>query len=330
MDTSGLNARGDTLRTESGDTHGIPATRGRDRAWQVEALLAAVLSMTLLISGALAIYRARTSVPATYPVPAAVSAAPIATAGRAVPASTRAAATRVVVTTAPKRARASPTVVPATKTPIPTRVPRPSRRATTIGAESAATAVPPSPAQESADPETATAAELIRRVAATEASVRSGQLEARIEYADGDGSTATVLFDLGEEGRPARLHSTSTHTSGGSVQAAEFVIVGDRSWQRGPEDRWTVVPELEGAWGQVQAYLPHAASAAHPRLADGPDLDTLRWNDAARGTEVTLRVDAVTGIPRELRRVDRVGRAVLRVTYSGWNEPVDIGAPPDG
>jgi hypothetical protein len=159
-------------------------------------------------------------------------------------------------------------------------------------------------------------------LADAETALRSGWLDAEIDYADGGGSTAKVLFDLGGEGLPARLY----FTSGEGAQAAEFLTIGEQSWRRQPRGRWAATGGLEGVWGQVQAFLPRARSAAEPRLADG----TLHWEDRGRDAEVTVRVDPDSGIPRELRRVDRTGGAVLRVTYHDWNQPVEIGAPPEG
>jgi hypothetical protein len=73
----------------------------------------------------------------------------------------------------------------------------------------------------------------------------------------------------------------------------------------------------EGAWGQAQAFLAHARSAVDPQFdPSGPGV--LHWYDAARGVEITLRVDPATGVPQEMRQLTRATGTVMVVTYSGW------------
>ncbi|MFX4547556.1 hypothetical protein ABTB03_20370, partial [Acinetobacter baumannii] len=62
-------------------------------------------------------------------------------------------------------------------------------------------------------------------------------------------------------------------------------------------------------------------------MHDADDSMLLRWLDAARNSDVTVAVDPNSGVPHELRRTIGGTDLVLTVTYSQWNEPVEIAAP---
>jgi hypothetical protein len=170
---------------------------------------------------------------------------------------------------------------------------------------------------------------VLQQVAAAEAALRTGQLEATIDYGNGTRSAAQVRFDLGDTGRVPRLHIITTYQSATGTQTLERITIGDKAWQRQPNGPWTAIAEQEGAWGQVQTFLPHAASVSNPESVSGTNPVVLRWYGADRDTEVTLSVDPATGVPRELRQVGRTTGQVLTVTYSGWNTAVEI-TPPQG
>jgi hypothetical protein len=172
------------------------------------------------------------------------------------------------------------------------------------------------------------AVDLIQRVAAAETTLRTARLEAQVDYGDGAGASATIVADLGGEGRPARLHFIARRSAGGA-QTSELIMVGERAWQRGPDQQWVAASGVEGTSGQLKAFLPRASAAVDPRVEDEDDRSVLRWTDPARSEEVTLWFDPATGTPLDLRRIDS-GGAILRVTYHDWNGPVDIAAPAEG
>ncbi len=53
----------------------------------------------------------------------------------------------------------------------------------------------------------------------------------------------------------------------------------------------------------------------------------MQWYDPERDADVTVRVDSANPVVREMRRVARGDGEVLTVTYSQWNEFVDIVSP---
>jgi hypothetical protein len=165
-------------------------------------------------------------------------------------------------------------------------------------------------------------------VAAAEATLRTGELEATIDYGGGSRAAARVRFDLGDAQHVPRLHMITTYQSATGRQTSERITIGDQSWQRQPDGQWMTVVEQEGAWGQVQNFLPHAAPVTNAEIASH-DPTILYWYDSGLDADITLRIDPSTGAPHELRQVPRHRGVGLSVTYSGWNNPVDI-APPVG
>lgn len=168
-----------------------------------------------------------------------------------------------------------------------------------------------------------------QQVAAAEAALRSGDFEATILNRDGSRSSARVRFHLGDQQQAPAFHMITLYEGigGAPPQVAERISIGDRSWQRAPNGDWSAIPEQEGAWGQVQAFLPRVAAAPGPTLGSEGSATVLQWYDAPRDVDVTLLVDPATGVPREMRQVTRATGSVLTVVYKGWNAPVDI-APP--
>jgi hypothetical protein len=201
----------------------------------------------------------------------------------------------------PSGAVPSPTIAVTrtpTEAPIPTEAPRP-------------TEAPPA---------------LIERVAAAEATVETGQLEAVIEYGDGTRSIALVTFDLrADDGQP-RLHIVNTYEGREQTQVTEQVLAGDRVWRRATDGSWVAVSEQQEVWGNVQAFLPRvdaAVAQAQPSDTDG----VTQWYDASRDADVTLEADPATGVPIRRTSVARGSKLVITVTYHNWNEPVAIPVP---
>jgi hypothetical protein len=187
---------------------------------------------------------------------------------------------------------------------------------------------PPSPTP---TPDPRSPAALQQQLQRAESQLRSGELEAAIDYADGNSSVVTLRFDLGDPQGPSptapRLQSVATYHSGDAERSVERVTWADRSWQRQEDQPWRRLTEEEGVWGQLQVYLPQAATAANPTAARAGDGMELRWFEPARSADVSVQMDPTTGIPTSLRRVPRGGGPVFSVAYRGWNTPVDIQPP---
>jgi hypothetical protein len=173
----------------------------------------------------------------------------------------------------------------------------------------------------------ASAEMILLKVAEAEAALRTGQLEATITASSGLGSSALARFDLGDEQRVPRFHITTTYESTTGGQTTERITIGDQSWERQQNGRWTTMPARESALKQLQVFLPRTDSIANPKRVTVEGTYALHWYDAARDADVTLRV-GTAGIPQQLRRVSRANGLVLTVTYSGWNMTVEI-TPPD-
>lgn len=175
---------------------------------------------------------------------------------------------------------------------------------------------------------TPTAAELLRHVAAAEQALRSGLIEATLGYGDGSGATARIRFDIGE-GREPRLQIESTYAGEERPRVVERLTIGERSWEREGQGDWAAREAHEGVTDQINVFLPHAGEVAAAELSTQGGVPALSWYDAARDAEITLTLDAATGIPRELRQVTRATGASLIVKYSLWNAPVETDAPPE-
>ncbi len=165
-------------------------------------------------------------------------------------------------------------------------------------------------------------------VAAAVRQVRSGKIEAAVDYGQGDRSAATVLFDLGDAAHPPRLHLTSSYQGAKGSQSLELIAIGERAWQRQSGGRWTPVSHFEGVWGQVQPFLPRLDEVASLQVYRGQTVGVIEWYDATRNTDVRLHVDPETGVPQHLRSVSRDDGSIMTIDYSEWGAPVEIAPPP--
>lgn len=192
-----------------------------------------------------------------------------------------------------------------------------------------ATAIPPgaAPGVAQATPIPAGAKSLGQEVARTEATLRSGWLEATLDYGSGDRSLTTVIFDRGSANAPARLHMTTTYRGAGGAQTVERISLGEQSWERRAGGTWAAQPTQTNIWQQVQVFLPRVPALSDSALTGGQDAGILQWYDPARNGDVIVHADPASGIPRALTLSNRATRSVLTVTYQGWNTPVEIAAP---
>jgi len=170
---------------------------------------------------------------------------------------------------------------------------------------------------------------LIARAVQAETSVRSGQLEAVTDYGNGTRASARITFDLGSASEPPRLHMLTSYAGPAATQVVELIMVGDQAWQRTGSGPWIVPGNLESPWGTVRSFLPAVDDAPEPEIRETGQLAVLAWHDAGRNADITLEIDAITGIPARLTRVVRSNGVTLSVTYQSWNMPVEI-TPPSG
>ncbi|HEX9370323.1 MAG TPA: helix-turn-helix domain-containing protein, partial [Roseiflexaceae bacterium] len=240
--------------------------------------------------------------------PATPAASPAASpaAGRATAAPRRPAKPAVAVAAAASRPTQTAATAPkATPRPAPTATPAPAAR--------------PLSAQE-----------LITRAAAAETVLRTGEFEATIDLGAGPRLLSRIRFNLGADGQPPQFDNTASYRNTRGDAIVERITIGDRSWERQAGGAWAPARVQTGLPGELQPLLPHAASVARSEIAVDARAAALRWYDAQRGADVTLRLDPATGVPRQLRRVIRKTGAVLTVRYVGWNTAVEIKPPAGG
>lgn len=211
--------------------------------------------------------------------------------------------------------------------------PPPGGLATSPTAAAVSAGVPPPPA--ATEPlsvsgnGTRSAAALRQQLMQAEAALRTGRLEAVLDYGNGRRSTAIVLFDRGTDAGVPRLHMTATYDGATNAPTSGRIVIGERAWELQPNGRWTVVATQESVARQLQGFLPRAISVSDSELISGPSTSVLQWYQPSTNSEVTVQLDAETSVPRQLRLLTRATGVVLTVTYNGWNAPVEI-HPPTG
>jgi hypothetical protein len=212
-------------------------------------------------------------------------------------------------------ATAAPTTAPTgTSTAAPTNAP-------TIAPTGVATTAPTiAPTQEPA-------ITLVQQIAAAEAALRSGELEAVLDYGGGTKSSAQVRFDFGSAEQPQRLDFRTTYQGSDSTQTLQQITIGDRCWERRDTQGWTPAAPKNDIGDQIRFFLPQSRSAERPRYVQQADRAELRWYDAGHDADVTLLFDPDTNMPRSLQRQPRRTGVVLSVTYKRWNTPVEILPP---
>jgi hypothetical protein len=213
----------------------------------------------------------------------------------------------------------TPTLVREVLPMVPTELPPTSAPPTLPPPTS--TPVPPSPTP---SPLTAEAAQ--QQVSAALEQFRSGQLEAVLTSGNSN-STAFVEFDLGDESRPPRLHTTTRYQGSQGSQTQELISIGSETWRLPPYGRWEPIEAQSNAWEQLHAYLPQMLAPDQTAIATEGAGHTLSWFDPARNTDVILQVDLTTFRPLQLRRIHKSAGTDLTVKYLGWNTPVDIASP---
>jgi hypothetical protein len=218
---------------------------------------------------------------------------------------------------------ATATPTPATprqaRTPIaaaPPTAPRPTPAPATIAA-----AQGPGPAPSTAG------ADLRPQIAIAEAALVTGSFEYLADYGHGVSAATSLQFDLGADSRPPRLHLVTTYTATTGTRTAEYVTVGDQTWQRTPEGGWRRAAAQPRPIEQVQALLPRVESVPALAPANPDDPALLTGYDRRTDADLVLEVDPVTGTPIQLRRIARATGLIVTVTYQGWNTPVRIDAP---
>ena len=165
---------------------------------------------------------------------------------------------------------------------------------------------------------------LVALVRAERSDVRRGTVETTIDYGGGNMAVSTVTFDLGDGSQPARLLITTTYQGATGSRTVRRLTIGSQTWQRGAEATWVRQATPDDVRAQVAEVLPQPGTNAIAVAFLPARIATLRWYEAARDADITLQVDAATGVPQEERRAIRSGGPTLTVRYPNWNGPVDI------
>jgi excisionase family DNA binding protein len=168
---------------------------------------------------------------------------------------------------------------------------------------------------------------MLQRFVAARAALRTGQLQAVLDYGTKTRASAQIDFDLGDKHSAPRFHMVTSYAGVGKALTTELIVIGDKAWQRQQDAPWTVAAEQPGAWEQVAIYLPAIDSTMDLKMAPEANTVTLHWYDAGRDADVTLEVDPVTGVPYTLHQTPRATGLALTVIYSAWNHPIKIIAP---
>jgi hypothetical protein len=177
--------------------------------------------------------------------------------------------------------------------------------------------------------ETPTPVRVVDRIIEAETTLRSGVLEAVLDYGDGPDSSVRLTFDLGEGDSSMRMQLVSRYPGQNGIQTVERIVIGRQAWQKTADGKWGEIAEQEGVWGQIQNYLPRIATADMLYTIDNPTPGIVSWHDDARDIDVTLFVDPETGVPAKMEQRSRGTGTVAIVTYVSWSEPVTI-EPPTG
>jgi hypothetical protein len=195
------------------------------------------------------------------------------------------------------------------------------------GPAAGSTPIPSASAQASATPTPPAPADIVARITAAEAALRSGEFDATIEYAGGSRSVVRVRFDFGSGQEPRRLHIASTSQSATGSATFEQIAIGEQAWQRQADGSWALAPTQDGMWDQIQAYLPNSRAIANATLALEGKEATLSYRIAAGRAEAVLIADPTTGTPLRLRQQSADDGTTITVVYRGWNVPTSIEAP---
>ncbi|HEY8596873.1 MAG TPA: hypothetical protein VIL85_00505, partial [Thermomicrobiales bacterium] len=166
---------------------------------------------------------------------------------------------------------------------------------------------------------------VLQQLAGSESRQRQGTLEADADDGRGTTTTTRIRFDLGAQAEPARLQRVTTTRGPRGVVVDEEIIVGDRAWRRQSDQPWQATPVAAGVQEQVRALAPPLDAAQQVTAEPVGSRVELRWRDAGGG-EVTLLVDALGGLPIQLRQANtQTGEsAVVRYT---WGPPGAITPP---
>ncbi len=83
------------------------------------------------------------------------------------------------------------------------------------------------------------AMEVVRRVAAAEAALRTGSFLITINYGSGVSFSVTTLFARGDGDQPMRLHLWSTYRGATDTRTVERIAIGALAWERAGYGAWT-------------------------------------------------------------------------------------------
>jgi|GEM_PF-5880995 len=170
----------------------------------------------------------------------------------------------------------------------------------------------------------------IEAIARAETQLHTGELEASIAYSGRLQSSTHIRFNFGDAQQSPRFHIVTTYQQTTNPHRIERLMIGSQSWQRQEDGTWMMIEDQEGAWGQVQTYLPRVGAITDPTMIRTPEDNVLQWYDQARDVDVILHFDPATGRPLKMRQSGRASDSTLTVTYNEWNTDVSITPPTEG
>jgi hypothetical protein len=210
---------------------------------------------------------------------------------------------------------AVPTISTAAPQPVPTVPPATSAATASLSAAPAPTAIP-----------VRSAAEILQQVKASISKLHTGQIDAVIDYGNGNLSSASVVFALGDRLLPSKFDITTTYVGTSGRQTTQRITINDRTWQRQADAAWIAQPAQESAAGELRTFLPNFDSITKLDVRDEAGLLALHWL-GANGDDITLLIDPDTNLPHQLRQQARATGTLFTVTYQSWNAPVEINPP---
>lgn len=166
-----------------------------------------------------------------------------------------------------------------------------------------------------------------KRTIESTASVRSGEIEAKVAYDDGATTTVVVRFNMGDEQHPSSIQIVASYRDAILSESVEEITVGNDTWRRQNGGSWVIAPAAKSVKDKLLPYLPKVDSVKDPQLDILGDIAVLRWFDADHEIDETLRLNGPLGTPEEMRRVERTSGEVMTLAYRAWNTAVAISPP---
>lgn len=165
-----------------------------------------------------------------------------------------------------------------------------------------------------------------QRIAASEATLHSGQFTTTIDYGNGSSAYSVARFVLTDGATPFQLELQSTYKAKTGSQKTERIVDGTSISERSAGAQWRTYKAQQDPRAEILNLLPAIGSIPETAISrEGPT--TLRWHDARRGAAMALTFDPETWVPLTLRQEYDTTGQVVSISYQGWNTPIAIARP---